>query len=294
MKKVFFLSIICLFKLFCEGISAKSEDKLCVVFVSDEGYLPKFYQTYEMLRTNGNYSEDVVLIITDQWLEKKILASSLFKKKNMRRNFSIKYFPKISVTEQLIKNCLTESKCLGYIQKYHVFDTFFCSWNYVFYIDCGMQIYSDIKKIVNLRRENIMLAHSDCYCSPWTGIYAAFKEEGSEAYQELKDKYDLSKDYFQSTVMLFDTKLIEKSTKEDIINLTYKYPIGSSDQAYIALYFTQINPKWQQIALGDQKTWFYDFSNRHPGPYIMVKYPEVCAKSLPNINPNLDLILNTN
>ena len=290
MKKLFFIVIFCMCqKIFSNQQVDTIEDKICVVFVSDEKYLPKFYQTYEMLRTNGNYHGDVVLIITDIGLDEKILESPLFENEFMKENFKIKYFPKIQVTSQLINNCLFKHKCLGFVQKYHVFDRFFSSWDYVFYMDCGMHIYSDITKIINLREKNTILAHSNCYYSPWNGIYIEFKKENTELYKELETKYDMTKDYFQTGMMLFDTNVISKNTKENIKALMHQYPIGTGDQSYIALYFTQVNPRWKQITLRDNTTWFYDFSNRHPGPYIMCKYPGVCYKYLPDLDPNLNL-----
>lgn len=289
MKKILFFILFgfCI-KSFAQNESSNLEDKICVVFVSDQKYLPKFYDTYKMLRTKGNYDGDVVLIITDKNLDKEIYRNRLFKNKEMSTNFYVKYLPKISVTEELKNNCLADWKCLGYMQKYHVFDTFFSSWDYVFYIDCGMHIYSDISRILNLREKDTILAHSDCYCSPWAGIQAAFVDDGSAEYQELKNTYDLSRDYFQSTAMLFDTNLIEVETKENLKFLMSKYQMGKSDQSYIALYFTQIEPKWKQIQLRDEQTWFYDFSNRHPGPYIMCKYPGACYKYLPDLDPNVN------
>jgi hypothetical protein len=92
--------------------------------------------------------------------------------------------------------------------------------------------------------------------------------------REISGRWDLERDYFQSTIMLFDTNIIESDTFQELCALTEKYPIsGTNDQGILNLYFVCIKDKWRQIPLGNDSTYFYDFNIRkNDKPYIMTKY----------------------
>jgi len=57
-------------------------------------------------------------------------------------------------------------------------------------------------------------------------------------FDKLEENYKLEvQNYFQTGVMYFDTNIIEKNTKNEIINLVKKYPISiSNEQAILNLY----------------------------------------------------------
>jgi hypothetical protein len=86
--------------------------------------------------------------------------------------------------------------------------------------------------------------------------------------------WNLETDYFQTTIMLFDTSIIEDDTFQQLYELTEKYPVSkTNDQGILNLYYHCIKKKWKQIELGDEFTYYYDFNIRQSDkPYIMTKY----------------------
>jgi hypothetical protein len=95
-----------------------------------------------------------------------------------------------------------------------------------------------------------------------------------EINENLAKLWNLDVDYFQSTIMLFDTAIIEEDTFQRLCELTEEYPVsGTNDQGILNLYFICIKNKWVQIPLGDTNTYFYDFNIRQTDkPYIITKY----------------------
>jgi transposase len=73
--------------------------------------------------------------------------------------------------------------------------------------------------------------------------------------------------------MLYDTKIIKNDTYDNLLNLTYEYPISrTNEQGIIALYFTNIQPLFKQIKLHNESIYFYDFLSRNNNnKYIMLK-----------------------
>jgi hypothetical protein len=112
---------------------------------------------------------------------------------------------------------------------------------------------------------NTLLAHSDAYPTYQWKLSCQFLED---------THFHLDIDYFQSTIMLFDTSIIEDDTFQQLYELTEKYPISTTnDQGILNLYFNCIKKKWKQIVLQDETTYYYDFCVRNSDkPYIMTKY----------------------
>jgi hypothetical protein len=80
-------------------------------------------------------------------------------------------------------------------------------------------------------------------------------------------------DYFQTTVMLYDTSIITNDTYNSLLALLSEYPIcNTNDQGIIALYFTLIMPVFKQLKIKNDDTYFYDYLSRNNSyKYIMLK-----------------------
>jgi hypothetical protein len=155
----------------------------------------------------------------------------------------------------------------------NVFDVFFKQWNYVFYLDCGATIFSDIYQILDLRKPDTLLAHSDAYPKYTWKLYDQFDKSKSLYFDKLNQAYDLNIDYFQATMMLFDTSIIDDNTLHDLYSLMIEYPISNTnDQGIVALYFTNIKRKWKQIPVKNDKTYLYDYGFRNfTDNYVVLK-----------------------
>ena len=135
-----------------------------------------------------------------------------------------------------------------------------------------MSIFTDISPMLNEFSENKIVAHSDAYPTYVWKLKDQFDHNQEKYYKILSEKINLNIDYFQTTIMLYDTKIIEPETFQNLINLLLEFPISiTNDQGIIALYFTCINPHFKQLKIYDDDTYYYDYLSRGPYKYIMLK-----------------------
>lgn len=249
--------------------------EICLVFVCNKAYFNKFINTCNQLITNGNYNGNICLVVGDDLHNNKLLDCDIIK----NNNIIVKYFPNIQFPNDffIVNNKLnTDGRNLTkrfQWHKLHLFNTFFKQWNYIFYLDCGMNILSDISPILYEATENTLLAHSDAYPTYEWRLYNQFDNNVTEYFTKLDNTYNLNVDYFQTGIMLYDTKIIENNTYDNLLNLSIEYPISkTNEQGIIALYFINIKPLFKQIKIHNEHTYFYDFASRnYNNRYIMLK-----------------------
>lgn len=245
----------------------------CVVFTCNETYFDKFLSTCSQLIKTG-YKDNICLVIGNDINNNEALLDHEFIIKN---SIIVKYFPDIVFTEEALKQQFSMSreahwpKKLFQYHKLHLFNVYFKRWSYIFYIDCGVTILNDISPIINSKQQNRLLAHSDAYPNYEWHLHRQF-DANNVKFTQLFAKYNLNIDYFQTTVMLYDTSIIEKDTFDNLYNLFLEWPISiTNDQGIIALYFTNIKPLWSQIPVSNESTNFYDYLRRNSNPYIILK-----------------------
>jgi hypothetical protein len=249
--------------------------KLCIVFLCNKIYFNKFIYTCQQLITVGNYKGEICLVIGNDLLNDSLLDNNLIR----NNNILIKHFPDIKFDNEFLKiqyNLNRPKIWYNKLFQYHklyLFDTYFKKWDYIFYIDCGITILSDIQPILNSKKSNILLAHSDAYPKYEWKLYDQFDNNLNTYFSKLNNNYKLNIDYFQTTIMLYDTNIINENIFNDLYNLTINYPISkTNDQGIIALYFTNVKQLWEQIMIRNIDTYFYDYSKRNINDkYIMVK-----------------------
>lgn len=261
---------------------------ICVVFVCNNiQYFNKFIKTCNQLVDKGKYNGDICLIVNNDFDNNLIKDSEfILKNKIIIKKFNKIIIPKIKYTVANFKN-----KVDGCILKFNLFQIYFKNWKYVLYLDCGLNILSDITPILEEVQEDTLLAHSDSYPIFKNKLKNQFisteelkkknikyKNEINVCVDNLNNEFNLNIDYFQSTFMLFDTNIIKNDTFSNLILLLNKFPIGkSNDQCYLSLYFIVIYPKWKQLKIRNEYTNFYDYKKRkikfNPNklPYLIVK-----------------------
>jgi hypothetical protein len=237
-----------------------------VTFVSDSKYFDKFIKSCDQLITNGKYVGLVCLVITDDLVNSSYLNCDFIR----NNNIIIKHFPDMIFPDNV--KTLEGSSKLAQYHKFYLFDVFFKQWDYVLYIDCGMNIYSDISPILHNAENNALLAHSDAYPLYEWKLSCQFSK-AEPYYTQLSNLYNLDIDYFQTTIMFYDTSIIKTNTFQNLYDLMYTYPISiTNDQGILSLYFTVIYNKWKQIKVEDNETMFYDYLRRNfSKPYLMLK-----------------------
>lgn len=245
-----------------------AEQKECVVLICNKSYFPKFLKTLNALREPGCYQGDICLVIGDDLVGDPVLN-------DVRDRVIIKHFPDLQFPESFLEvaSKMPRFKSLFQYHKLYLFHPYFKQWDTLLYIDCGMHIYSDIRPILDSRQPHKLLAHSDTYPSYVGKLRSQFNQE-HPLYYKLAIKFNLNVDYFQTTLLLFDTKIIQEETFDALYRLAVAYPISqTNEQGILGLYFTNIVPIWEQIPLRNTETFFYDFTLRGTETrYIMIKY----------------------
>ncbi len=247
----------------------------CVVFVCNKTYFEQFVRTCTALLTNGRYKGDICLAIGDDLVGDTLLESPIIK----QNNIEVKHFKNIVFTDEFmesIRKVNTDGRNITKQFQWHklyLFDMYFKKWDYIFYIDCGMKILADISPMLRLCEENVLLAHSDAYPTYEWRLHTQF-DKTLPQFKNLNALYNLNIDYFQSTILLYHTQIIEADTFNNLYNLALEYPISrTNEQAIMALYFTNIKPLFKQIKICDENTYYYDFMRRNgSSKYIMYKY----------------------
>lgn len=248
---------------------------VCVVFLCDKPYFNRFIYTCNQLITNGKYNGNICLVVGDDLQNDELLNCNFIK----NNNITIKYFPNIyfpnkflEINHKIKSDNRNITKTFQW-HKLHLFNIFFKKWNYIFYLDCGISIFSDISPILHEVTENTLLAHSDAYPTYKWKLHDQFDKTNAEYFTQLNRRYNLNIDYFQTTIMLYDTKIIEDDTYNNLLNLSYEYPISTTnEQGIMALYFTNIKPLFKQIKTHNEFGYFYDYLSRNlHNKYIMLK-----------------------
>ena len=249
-------------------------DKLCLVFVCNKLYFEKFVYTCDQLIRNGKYQGDICLIIGDDLNNDVVLKHDIL----VKNNVIVKYFPNIEFTKEFLdvnNNIRSDGRNISSRFQWHklyLFDTFFKNWDYMFYVDCGMHIFSDISPMIASRKANKLLAHYDNFPFFKDKLGSQF-DETHYYFKKLSNKYNLEANHFQTGMMLYSTSIIEANTFSDLCNLMLEYPFSmTNEQPIIALYFIHIKPCFQEIKLFDENTRYYDMLKRkETEKYIMVK-----------------------
>jgi hypothetical protein len=246
----------------------------CVVFVTDFNYLHKFVKTALTLRHEGRYDGDICLIVGDDLKDHPVFQEPVFQYLRIQ----VQHFPNFVIPEETLKTMATLDRAEHWFpkrfqyHKFHLFNTFFKQWRRIFYMDCGITIFGPIQPILDCWKEKTVLAHSDAYPTYEWKLHNQFVAK-TPYIDQLRERYDLSVDYPQTTILLFDSDLIQPTMEQELYQLMLQYPNSvSNDQGIIALYFTNIRPLWKQIPTGNETTNYYDYMNRNNGkPYIMLK-----------------------
>jgi hypothetical protein len=249
----------------------------CIILVFNKKYLEKSYNTIKQIRETGQYNGDIVCIISD---DLKDFTNLLY----VDNNIIIKHFKEIdrnNIIKLLEKNPIGDGREINKTIQWH---KLYCFHNYFkenykkcLYIDVGMNIFKPLDKIINLNCDDKILAHSDAYPTYVWKLSCQFDNKiFGDLYKELENKYNLNIDYFQSTIMLYDTKIINDNTFDELVKLsTVCINSKTNEQGILNIYFNCILKKWGQITIKDDETYYYDFFERpnlRKNNYIMLKY----------------------
>lgn len=259
---------ICLSLLSLNVIEHFGQRDIAIVLSVNQRYMDKFRNTHKQIRKY--YSGDIVLITAPDV-------------KNVPDDVIIFKAKKIKIPKEKRYFAAHPKKVDGCIQKFNVFDTFFKKWNWILYIDCGIKVHNTLNPIINMKKKsNTLYARDDGKAfgskwpirqqfntphdppSEWNRLSSAMKNRAKQILQMLKKRYNMNSNYFQSTVMLFDTQIIQKDSVRQLEKLLNLYPSAKmNDQTYMSLYFLQ---QWEEMPLE-----FYTYNYDSSKPTIISK-----------------------
>ena len=221
--------------------------KFAVCVAANPKYIYKYLDSFiKNLRIEGNYSGP--LIVITNFFASKFLFKIIFQNKDKNLKF-LKFkktkFNKFTVKK--LKNLETGNQPNRHLtkrfqwEKFNLFDPKLKNWDYIFYLDINMTIHHDINPIFSEIPDGVLFAKADRYPNYDKTLASQFDQTKPD-FKKLHKEFDLSSEkYFQTGVLFFDTNLIEKNTKYNLIELSERFPITlTNEQAIMNLYFANI------------------------------------------------------
>ena len=217
-----------------------------IALLANEPYLERAKATIVECRERGDWTDDIVLMV----------PASLVTDVNL---LVFATLHKVHLFQLPARNCNTvieawkRNKGDGSYEymmsrtfifmKFYFFDVFFKKWDVVFAMDAGMIVFGKL--------------HT------W-GLRGQFSFQMLDAPSRLAlSEYDLDgDDYFQSCILVYDTRILKKNTVDDLFSLAEQFPGARGDQPILNLYFMCKLGLWRQIPLRDQSGFLYDFMAR--------------------------------
>lgn len=262
---------------------AMNTDKTWVlVFVTNDNYLHKTFQTIYEVRTIGEWTDDIIILTTEDVMtnpENNAVCKSLQAEFRVlpERDFStvLNFWnaKPYHGHSHYMKNRIFQ------FMKFYIMDIWFKKWDIVFYMDAGMKVQGPLSRMKAVCIPSYsLLAHSDSYPEFEKTLESQFELTlDSDVTEKLLLTYRLNCDYFQTTLMIFDTKIIEAGTVDRLFELMNTFPITTrNDQGIFNLLFVSERGRWIQIEMKDTIGFLYDFHER-PGftrsDYLIMKYP---------------------
>ncbi len=245
-------------------LNTKSSNDLVVCFVGNFKYLRKNFKSISNeLAKNGKYKGDILLITSI--FTPTFLIRSIRKEKKLHI-FRFKKINFTKKTKEILLSLNTGNRPNRYKtksfqwEKLHLFDEKLKKWRFVFYLDLNMHIHHDLNPILSIKPTNKIFARADSYPSYDKFLESQF-DQTNIIFNKLKNEFNLKNNkYFQTGILFFDTKLIAKETKNELINLTEKYPISiTNEQGIMNLYFGDTKNLYVELPdiVGDKISYFY-------------------------------------
>lgn len=204
------------------------------VLVSDNAYYPRAKKTIQDLRATGRWQGSIVFISVGFDLPA-----------NFRDFYRVteKKFPEIDKTHILSvigagysNSDGRETKKLTQWEKLHVFDDYFRSWKRVVFLDAGLRVLDSVEPLLILDYTGAFLCPDDNYTEE-KRRGNIFDGQISKDYPELRDalleEYGrdiLYRDNFLNCMWIYDTAILDRVSKSDMIAIMNKYPIFKTNE----------------------------------------------------------------
>jgi len=241
-----------------------------LVFFSNRPYIHKAIETIRQARSVGKWTDDIVLMLSSdlyndsEFQDLGVSLRLILREVSERDTSSVlnvwKKHPENPHYEYVINR--------GFIyNKFQIFDVYFKKWDIVFYLDSGARIQGPLERMkIACEPNNCLYAHSDAYPTYKWKLERQFLLELLEDRAEFVATYGsyLDKNYFQSTIVIYDTNIIEPGTVNQLYALNKKYPVAMRmDQGILNLHFLCERNLWRQLPVVDMIGFLYDYHVRN-------------------------------
>lgn len=223
--------------------------KSVVVVLSDRKYLKKAEYTLGEIRdpNKGDWKKDIVFISVDFDLEPSFIENfSLIEKKFPRINLS-ELQSKLS-NKSYLNSDGRELKKISQWEKIHLFDEYFKLWDRVIYFDVGFRIYDKIEYLEDVDCKDSFVAPNDCgYDNDRKCKYenrlllnlfdTKTYEKDFERFIKENNINDLKKEYFCNCIFMFDTQILDKIQKTEMIYYINRYALWLVNEMTLMNFF---------------------------------------------------------
>lgn len=200
---------------------------MSTVFVTlcDQSYYAKALRTIQDLRTNGQWTGNVVLIAVDFApinLPDGVLVWTVT---HLDTSYLVEQLQTYPIRPQ------ADNRHLGKLyqwDKFYVFHPCFARWNRVVFLDAGLRVFDSVQPLLDIEWEGRFLAPDDS--DPYDNgnrfrcqVDLNGKPDAVEDWlHEFSDSLD--KHYFLNCIFVYDTRLLEKLSMETLVDMMNAYP----------------------------------------------------------------------
>ena len=213
------------------------------VTLCDERYLHKAILTIKDIRGVGQWTGDLVLITVGFTLPEEI------RKKYSVSTVSFPRIPTESLLAHFRANPFMEPTCDGreftktiQWEKLHVFDSFFCQWERIVFLDAGLCLLDGVDNFLSLEWKGRFLAPDDTWNDDSKRFRCQIEIPKNEEYLQILDStYGniLDKKYFLNCMFIFDTSLLTITSKEEMVKIMNTFPIWrTNEMGVMNIFFT--------------------------------------------------------
>jgi len=196
------------------------------VTLTDASYYSKALRTINELRTNGQWTGDVVLIAVD-FTPEPMEGVQVFETTHIDTNGLLASFREHPIRPMADNRHFAK---LYQWDKLQIFKPFFKSWERVVFLDAGLRVFHTVQPLLDIDWKGKFLAPDDS--DPYdNGVRFRIQldlQANPAVTQKLLEDYPesiLDGHYFLNCMFVFDTALLERISFEEMEAAMNRYPI---------------------------------------------------------------------
>ena len=255
------------------------------VLITDIKYFPKAKLTIIDLRSKGQWTGDIVLIPLGFQIPENF--------KDFYR-IEVQSFPPIDKTPLLeilnhrpFPDTIDQREIhkLNQWEKLHVFDPFFSRWDRVIFLDAGLRVLENVQCLLELDCKNAFLAPDDggnFIPNPQKTFITQVSTSDPETLDKMLFDFGeiLHSNYFLNCIWMYDTRILNICTKQEMIDAICEYPICKTNEMTIMNLFLHFKHRlWKPFPTHYKNKILFDWSElNNPDRvtwrnYCFLKYP---------------------